>query len=94
MLLHGLIAKAATTVVTGAVGVAAYELARKAVAKAPVHQASVTATAWGLRGTRKAEETAERARLKVADVVAEARERVGEEAPPPAIHDTADGHSH
>ena len=94
MLLHGLIAKAATTVVTGAVGVAAYELARKAVAKAPVHQASVAATAWGLRGTRKAEETAERARLKVADVVAEARERIGEEAPPPAIHDTSDGHSH
>ena len=45
----------------------------------------MTATAWGLRGTRKAEEAAERARLKVADVVAEARERIGEEAPPPAI---------
>lgn len=94
MVVHGMIAKAATTVVTGAVGVAAYELVRKAVAKAPVHEASVAATAWGLRGTRRAEEAAERARLKVADVVAEARERVGEEAPPPAVHEASDGHVH
>lgn len=94
MALQGLVVKAATTVFTGAVGVAAYELARKAVAKAPLHEASVTATAWGLKGTRKAEESAERARLKVADVVAEARERIGEEAPPPAIHDGDHGHDH
>ncbi|MCV7422755.1 DUF1490 family protein [Mycobacterium yunnanensis] len=94
MVLHGMVAKAASTVVTGAVGVAAYELIRKAATKAPVHEASVAATAWGLRGTRKAEEAAERARLKVADVVAEARERVGEEAPPPAVHGASDGHAH
>jgi hypothetical protein len=62
-------------------------------AKAPVHEAAVTTAAWGLRGVRKAEEGAESARLTVADVVAEARERIGEQAPPPGI--TADAeHDH
>lgn len=94
MALHAVLAKAASTVVTGAVGVAAYQGVRKAVAKAPIRQASVTATAWALRGMRKAEEGAESARLKAADVVAEARERIGEESPPPAVTDTAHTHDH
>lgn len=85
MVVQGFLGKAAGTVVTGVVGVSAYELLRKALAKAPLHDAAVTATEWGLRGTRRAEEAAESARLKVSDVVAEARERIGEEAPPPAI---------
>jgi hypothetical protein len=94
MVLGGLLVKAASTVVTGVVGVAAYEGLRKAVAKAPIREAAVTTTAWGLRGVRKAEVGAESARLKVADVMAEARERVGEEAPPPAVADTAHTHDH
>ena len=94
MVWHGLLAKAATTVVTGAVGVAAYEGLRKAVAKVPVRDAAVTTTAWALRGARKAEEGAEAARLTVADVVAEARERVGEEAPPPAAAEAGHSHEH
>jgi hypothetical protein len=85
MAAHGLLAKVAATVVTGAVGAAAYDLLRKAVAKAPVHEVAVTTTEWGLRGVRKAEEGAESARLKVADVVSEARERLGEESPPPGV---------
>lgn len=91
---HGLLAKAATTVVTGAIGVAAYEGLRKAVAKAPVREAAVNTTAWALRGARKAEEGAEAARLKAADVMAEARERVGEEVPPPAVADGGHSHDH
>ncbi|OMC09756.1 hypothetical protein A5735_18310 [Mycolicibacter heraklionensis] len=90
MAVQGLLAKAASTVFTGLVGVSAYEVARRALAKAPLHEAAVTATEWSLRGTRRAEEVAESARLKVADVVAEARERIGEEATPPAaavVHD-------
>lgn len=94
MVLHGALAKAATTVVTGAVGVAAYDVLRKAVAKAPVREASVTAATWALRGTRKAEEGAEVARLKIADVMAEARERIGEEVPPPAVAETEHAHDH
>ena len=91
---HSLLAKAATTVVTGAIGVAAYEGLRKAVAKAPVREAAVSTTAWALRGARKAEEGAEAARLKAADVMAEARERVGEEVPPPAVAEAAYSHDH
>lgn len=89
-----MLAKAATTVVTGAVGVAAYDGLRKAVAKAPIREAAVTTTAWALRGARKAEESAESARLKVADVMAEARERIGEEVPPPAVADAGHSHDH
>jgi hypothetical protein len=93
MLVHGLLAKAAGTVVTGLVGVSAYEVLRKAVSTNQAHNAAVTATEWGLRGTRRAEEAAESARLKFADVVAEARERIGEEAAPPAIGNH-DQHQH
>ena len=85
MAVYGLLAKAAGTVFTGLVGVTAYEVVRKAAAKAPLHETAVSAAELGLRGTRKAEEAAESARLKLADVVAEARERIGEEAPPPTV---------
>jgi Protein of unknown function (DUF1490) len=91
MAVYGLFAKAAGTVITGLAGVTAYEVLRKAAAKAPLHETAVSAAELGLRGTRKAEEAAESARLKLADVMAEARERVGEEVPPPSI---GDAHQH
>jgi hypothetical protein len=90
---HGLLAKATTAVVTGAIGAAAYDLLRTAARTAPMHDAAVTAAEWSLRATRRAEEAAESARLKLADVMAEARERIGEEAPPPAVGDH-DEHTH
>ena len=93
MAVHGVLAKATSTVITGLVGVSAYELLRIAVAKAPLHETAVSAATLGLRGTRKAEEAAESAGLKLADVMAEARERIGEEAPTPAISDVND-HDH
>jgi hypothetical protein len=34
------------------------------------------------------------ARLTVADVMAEARERIGEEVPPPAVADAEHAHEH
>ena len=94
MILHGLLARAATTVVTGAVGVAAYDAMRKVTAMAPTHEAAVATTEWGLRGVRKAEGGAESARLRVADVVAEARERIGEQAAPPAVSTAGHDHDH
>jgi hypothetical protein len=98
MVWHGLLAKAAPTVVTGVVGVAAYEALRNAVAKAPLRQATVSATAWALRvareAERKAESSAEKARLTVADVLAEATERIGEEVPPPATADSGSDREH
>lgn len=93
MIPHALFAKAASLVVTGVVGVSAYELLRKALGTAPVRRTAVAATEVGLRGTRRAEAVAESTRLKVGDVVAEARERIGEEAPTPAAADVHD-HDH
>lgn len=83
MVWQGLLAKAAPTVVTGVVGVAAYEVVRNVIAKAPLREATVSGTALALRVARKAEGSAERARLTVADVFAEAAERVGGEVRPP-----------
>lgn len=93
MAIQVFLAKATTKVITGLAGVTAYEILKKAAAKAPLRQTAVSAAALGLRGTRKAEEAAESARLKVADVMAEARERIGEESPTPAISDLHD-HDH
>ncbi|OBG34759.1 DUF1490 family protein [Mycolicibacter heraklionensis] len=90
MVPQALLVKAAETVVTGLVGVSAFELLRRAAGAAPVHRAAVTATEWGLRGTRRAEVAAEAARLRVADVVAEARDRLGEEAPLPVATTESD----
>jgi hypothetical protein len=84
MVWQGVLAKAAPTVVTGVVGAVAYEGLRKVAAKNPLRAASVSVTAWGLRVAREAEESAARARLAVADVVAEAAERIENESPPPA----------
>ncbi len=85
---HGLVTKAAPTVLTGVAGVAAWE----ALAKAPWRKVTVSATALGLRAARatgrKTKEGAERARLAVADVLAEATERIGEQVPPPAADST------
>lgn len=93
MVWQGILAKAAPTVVTGVVGMVAYEGLRKVAAKNPLRAASVSVTAWGLRVAREAEEGAARARLAVADVVAEAAERVGTDVPPttaPAGDDPAE----
>lgn len=94
MMWHPSLGKAASTVVTGVVGVAAYEVLRKAVKATPIREATVMATSWGLRGVRKAEEGAEHARLAVGDVVAEARGRIGEEVSPPTGEETDHGHNH
>lgn len=96
--LHGFMAKAVPTVVTGAVGVAAYEAVRKGVAKVPLRAATVTVTAWGIRVAREAErkagESAERARLTTADVIAEAKERAGEPVTPTVVPDTEKADEH
>lgn len=94
MAVHGLLVKAATTVATGAVGVAAYDALRAVARRIPVREAGVTAAEWTLRGTRKAEETAETARLNLADIMAEARERLGEEVSPPAVSGSEHSHEH
>ncbi|HEU4361156.1 MAG TPA: DUF1490 family protein [Mycobacterium sp.] len=93
---HGLAAKAVPMTVTGVMGAAAYEALRRALAKAPLRKATVVATAWGIRVAReverKAQTGAEQARLTVADVMAEAKERAGEDVSP--LTNTASGDDH
>lgn len=85
----GLWGTAASAVVTGVVGVAAYE----ALVKAPWRKVTVSATALGLRGARATarmtKEAAEKARLATADVLAEAAQRIGERVPAPTATDAA-----
>ncbi|MFY2860550.1 DUF1490 family protein [Mycobacterium sp. THU-M104] len=90
---YGMFGRGVAWLATGVVGAAAYDLVVRAAKKAPLHQAAVSAAELGLRGTRKAEEAAESARLKMSDVMAEARGRIGEEAPTPAVGDAHD-HDH
>lgn len=91
---HGWVARAGATMVTGVVGAATYDVARRAVRGTPVRESAVILTAAGLRGTRKAEEVAESVRLATGDIVAEARERLGEDARVPGAPTMAHDHAH
>ncbi|MBY6365524.1 DUF1490 family protein [Rhodococcoides corynebacterioides] len=93
-MLGPLVAKAASTVVTGVVGVAAWNGVKKAYDRAPVREAAVRVTEVGLRGVRRAEVRAESARLAVSDVVAEAKDRLGEDVRPPSADARGHGHDH
>ncbi|HEX7661595.1 MAG TPA: DUF1490 family protein [Pseudonocardiaceae bacterium] len=87
------IVNAARTVATGVVGAAVYDGVKRAARSGVLRGAAVSVTAWGLRGVRGAETTAEQARLAFGDVVSEARSRIGEPAPVPgAVHEH--GHEH
>ena len=88
----GLAARAAGTIATGVVGVAVVEGVRKIATGKRLHEAAVSVTTAGLRGARAAEAGAERVRLSAGDTVAEARGRLGEEAPAPGAG--ANGHDH
>jgi hypothetical protein len=89
--MNGLLVRAAHVVATGVAGAAVYDGVKRIARSDAVRNATVTVTAWGLRGIRKAETGAEKVRLATADVVSEARARVGEEAPAPAA---SNGHGH
>jgi hypothetical protein len=92
--LTGLTHKATGTLVTGVVGVAAVEAARKWGLPLLARNTVVTATAWGLRGARAAETGAENLRLYSADILAEARQQVGEQAPAPTGGESGASHDH
>jgi hypothetical protein len=91
-MLGGFVGKAAGVLATGVVGAAAFDGVKRLVRSDTLRGAAVTVTSWGLRGARAAEAGAERARLTTADIVSEARERIGEQSPPPGA--AARGHNH
>ena len=83
-MIGGFVGRAAGFVASGLVGAAAYDGVKRFVRSDSLHDAAVTVTSWGLRGARAAETGAEKARLATADIVSEARERIGEQTSPPA----------
>jgi hypothetical protein len=89
-----LVTRAGSTVLTGLVGAVAYDGAKRAVSGGAAREGAVTAIAWGLRGRRRLETGAEQVRLVTGDLVADARARVGEQAPPPGAGDTPHDHEH
>ena len=92
-MVNGLVVKAVRVVATGLVGAVVYDGVKRVATTRVIHGATVTGTAWGLRGFRAAEAGAEKARLATGDIVSEARERIGEQAPAPGtVHEH--GHEH
>lgn len=88
-----LLRKVAGTVATGVVGVVVVRAAERGEGGTLPRRVAVTATRWGILGTRRAEIAVERARLAAGDVRAQAYADLGEQAPPPADRSTA-GHDH
>jgi hypothetical protein len=84
-------ARLAGTVASGVVGVLVVDAVKSRVGRSALRRSAVTVTTWGLRSRNGVEAAAEHLRLATGDVVAEARERIGEQAPPP---DVADAHDH
>jgi hypothetical protein len=93
VIVGAIVGKAAGLVATGLAGAVALEGVKKVAQSGLVHNTAVAVTSWGLRGARAAEVGAERARLTASDIVSEARERIGEQTPPPASGAGAD-HAH
>jgi hypothetical protein len=70
-------------------------LVLRGAAKAAARKLLVNGIAGGITTGRRLGEAAEEARLKAGDLLAEAREQLGEEArPPSAVGVEADGHDH
>ncbi|WP_018178052.1 DUF1490 family protein [Jongsikchunia kroppenstedtii] len=89
----GLVHRTVAVVATGLTGAVAYDGVKALSRKLDWRSAAVRATELTIVGTRHLETRAEELRLAAGDIVAEARERVGEETPPPAAAGSAD-HDH
>lgn len=94
MVFGAVVGKAAGLVATGLAGAVALEGVKKVARSDALHVAAVTATSWGLRGARAAETGAEKARLTAADILSEAREKVGEQSPAPGSAAPPHDHQH
>jgi chaperone-like protein len=88
------VGKAAGLVGCGLAGAVAYDGVKRLVRSEALRSGAVSVTSWGLRGARAVETGAERARLVTADIVSEAREKIGEQTPPPGVGAPAHNHEH
>lgn len=86
--------RAAGLLISGVAGAAVVDRLKQPATGVAVKRAAVAVTALTLRGKRRLESGAENLRLTAGDVVAEAREKIGEQAPPPAQPAQAQDHDH
>lgn len=93
-MIAGAAAKAAGLLVSGIAGAAVVDRLKQPATGAAAKRALVAVTAVTLRGKRSIEAGAENLRLAAGDVVAQAREKIGETAPPPAHPAPAHDHEH
>ncbi|AZI58972.1 DUF1490 family protein [Nakamurella antarctica] len=90
----GILARqAAHAAITGVVGVAIVNAVKGSGGRNVVKKAAVGVAELGLRSARVAEAGAENVRLAAADVMAEAKQRVGGEVKAPGVH-TGNDHQH
>ena len=89
-----LLTKAAGMLISGIAGAAVVDRLKQPGNGNIARRGAVTVTTWGLKGKRRIETGAENMRLSAGDIVAEARERVGEQAPPPAEPVNQHDHEH
>jgi hypothetical protein len=94
MIVGPVIRRAAQTLAAGVAGVVAVDGLRRLLRNGAVRNGAVAATSWTLRGKRSMEAGAETARLAMADVVSEARGRIGEQSPPPGAGNDPHDHEH
>jgi hypothetical protein len=93
-LVGGLINHVAKMAVTGTVGVAVFRALEKVPLSGMARVAGVEATKFGIRGSRALEQGVEKTRLVAGDLLADAREQMGEQAAPPVASDSSAGHQH
>ncbi|HEY6491719.1 MAG TPA: DUF1490 family protein [Trebonia sp.] len=89
-----MIRRAGAVLVTGVVGAVAVDGVQRLARTKSVRRGAVVVASWGLRGRKSMEAGAENAWLATGDILAEARERIGEQAPPPAGETGAHDHDH
>ena len=89
-----LAARAAGMVISGVAGAIVVDRLKQRSTGRGLNQAAVAVTALALRGKRRVEAGAENLRLGAGDVVAQAREKIGEQAPPPAQPAQPHEHDH
>lgn len=97
MLFGALAGRVAGAVGTGLAGAVAYDGIKRFARSDAAREGAVWIASVGLRGVRAAETGTEHARLGVADIVSEARERIGEQSPAPggdAGEQAGSGHQH
>jgi Protein of unknown function (DUF1490) len=93
-MIGGFLGRATGLVASGAVGAVAYDGVKRLARSNVLHGAAVAVASWGLRGARVAETGAEKARLTTADIISEARGKLGEQSPPPGTAASANNHEH